>query len=267
MIKLLRANFARVIKNATFWIFIALYGFYAIFLPIIFKSNPLEPDYTDQVFAINYGIAGFPLQGAIIAILCSVILGADFHNSTLRNKIIMGHTRNQIYVANLLTTVIISLALNATYMMFFFMISFPLYGNFTFPAKDLLLLFIDGTFMMFAYSAVYTFTAMICRNPMISLIVSTVLLSLSFILIIGFADIVNESQYYYEINGEWIAPNMSSKLLRDFSEFMLDFLPSGQSYQLANNNIVKWQMPLYSLVIIGATTGTGMAIFKKANIK
>ena len=140
MIKLLRANLLRAFKSKTLWTWLIAYALYAIFLPVIIKRNGVAKTpqgVSDLLFFFNYGLMGFPLQGVGVAIVTSIILGADFHNGTMRNKIILGESRGHIYISNLLTIMIISIAFNVVYMLFFFCISMPLLGGFTSPANTI----------------------------------------------------------------------------------------------------------------------------------
>ncbi|MDE5990635.1 MAG: ABC transporter permease [Clostridia bacterium] len=280
MIKLLRGNLARTIKSKTFWICIALYAAYAICLPIVLKYQ--NPEFfngtgtSELLLATGYGIAGFPLQGMFIATICCIIFGADFHNGTLRNKLIIGQTRNKIYIANLLASLMISLVLNLVYLLFFFIISLPMCGGFTAPSKDIIQVLIYGLLMMFSYSAISTFIVMTSKNTTVAIIISFVLLFVSMMLIMYFDEVIQQTPYYtqYTMNeyGEIVEqvianPHMPSKSLVNFSQFMLDCFPSGQSFLLSNNNVIRWQMPIYSLSLIAITSGTGLLIFNKTNIK
>ena len=279
MIKLLRSNLSRTIKSKTLWICMALYALYAILLPIIMKnvnSEAFDISGAKPLLATGYGIAGFPLQGMLIATLSCLILGTDFHNGAFRNKLIVGRSRTQIYAANLLTSFVISLALSTIYLIFFLTISLPLLGSFATTARTVLLLLLDGTLMLLSYSAIYTFIVMTSKNTTVSIIISFVLLFASMMLIMYLEEILNEEPYYIQFVrnefGETVEqlvpnPNMPSKSLKNFCQFILDFFPSGQSYLLSNNNEFRWQMALYSIILIGGTSGAGMLIFNKTNIK
>lgn len=275
MIKLIRANLARTYKIIIVWL--AIYAVYSVLIPIIFY----EPNYdqyctSEQMLACNYGISMIPVQGILLAIICSLIWGTDFHNGAIRNKLIVGHTRNQIYLANFLTTGIISLAMNAVYLLFFLTISLPLFGLTTLMAKDIFLLLIDGTLMLFGYCAIYTLVVMTSKNTVISLITCAVLVVVSTLIVMYCSEIVNEEPYYtkYVIDefGRTVEqvitnPSMPSKAEQNFSQFLLDCLPSGQSFQLSNDLTIRWQMALYSIGFISATSGVGMLIFNKTNLK
>ena len=282
MLKLLRSNLARMIKSKIFWIIIAAYALYSILLPL--SQEPYLPyeegEYSaEELLALNYGVAGFPVQGLLIAILSCVILGADFHNSTIRNKLAVGHTRSQLYIANLLTSATISMALNVVYFLFFFTIIFPLRGGFNgfATAQEIILLLVDGTLMMLSYSAIITLIITASKNPTAAIIVSIILLMSFMLITIPCAGTLDEVPYivgtkFDEETGEIVDKifyNLSypSKAERDFCHFILDCFPTGQSFQLANEFNIRWQMPLYSLGMIVATSGAGILIFKRSNIK
>ena len=151
MLKLIRSNFARLLKSATFWIFFGAYALYSILLPIIASINidaetlaiPEQP----SLLSLCYGAIGIPIPGIIIAVICCVFFSFDFQNGTLRNKLIIGHSRGQIYIANLLTMCVISLAMGAVYMLFFSCISLPVFGKIALPTKNTFILLLDGTLM------------------------------------------------------------------------------------------------------------------------
>ena len=271
MTRLLRANLTRLLKSATFWIFFSLYVAYSLIIPIVtqsvFDKDTLAETSTQSILALGYGIIGIPIQGILIAITCCIIFGLDFHDRTARNKIILGHSRSQIYIANLLTASIISLAMSVVYLLLFLTISLPLFGKFTVPAKDIFILLLDGAMMLLAYSSVFTFISMTSKNPIVALLITIVLFIVTIIIVDFVCTDVLSSEADFIVNGSDLKVVYTSKAERGFCKFLLDFLPSGQSYQLANNNDFRWQMSLYSLVLIGATTGAGMLIFNKTNLK
>ena len=276
MIKLLRANLARTYKLII--VALVLYAVCAIMIPLIFYLSLVEEtEATFIALAYNYGMSGVPVQAMFIALLCPIIYCSDFYNRTIKNKIVVGHAKSQIYLANFLTTAIISLMLSAVYLLIFLVIDLPLFGKTTAPAKDIILLLIDGTFMMLAYCAIFTFVSMTSRNSLTALIVTAALFTIGILIAVYCYDVASAVPYKayptYNEFGEVINENiyvnehMPSKATQNFCQFLIDLFPSGQSWQLSNENIVRWQMPLYSLCVIGATTGAGIAIFNKSNIK
>ena len=157
--------------------------------------------------------------------------------------------------------------MSAVYMLFFLVISLPLFGKITAPAKDVFILLLDGALMLLAYSSIFTFITMTSKNTIVAILVNFVIMFVA-IIVAEFicADVLN-TEADFIVTGSDLTVVIPSKAERDFCQFLLDFLPSGQSYQLSNNNDFRWQMALYSLGIIGATSGAGIAIFRKSNIK
>ena len=278
MIRLLRANMARLVKSATFWVCVALYALYAIIFPIIAKSWRFT---SDQALTWNYGIlgSGFPAQGILIAIICVIFLGTDFHNGMYKNLIIIGQSKTNIYLANLLTSFIMSMALNAVFLLFFFLVAMPLLGGFTQSASTVFWVLVNGTLMMTSYSSLMTFTMMTSKNTIVSLIIIFLILFLGGMWFFTMLNVIATEPELILVRGHdmagnewceyWPNPNLESKPVRDLCQFLLDLFPSGQSMQISRYGGYThgWQMALYSLGLIGATSGAGIAIFKKSNIK
>ena len=276
MIKLLRANMARLLKSATFWICMSLYALYPIIVTLIEKDT-YEPITSDRLLSLNYGIEWFPMQGVFIAILCSIIFSADFHNGTLKNKIIMGRSRSNIYLANLLTTMIMSLALSVIYLLIFFALGMPILGKFTSSASTIIWMLVNGALMLMTYSSIMTFIVMNSKNSTASIIISALVLTAGALLAFLMNYIASIPPFYLDpdldefgkvIWNEIPNPDQPSETVQAFCRFITDFCPSGQSLQISSGEYAhNWQMMLYSLGLIPAITSAGIAIFKKANIK
>ncbi|MDE6275990.1 MAG: ABC transporter permease [Clostridia bacterium] len=277
MTNLLRANLLRLVKSATFWIFFSLYVIYSIALPFITHSMFSE-DFVaraDNLIAFGYGIIGIPIPGILIAIICNVFFGVEFHDRAVQNKIIQGYSRTKIYTANLLTACVISLAMSAVYMLFFLTISLPLYGKLPVQAKDITLLLIGGILSMISYSSIYTLIAMASKNQIVAILITLGTVIFITVIVNSFClDVMNQQPYYtghYDRYGEWVEEIVENpyynKIEHDFCQFILDCFPSGQTFQLYNYNVYRWQPILYSLGLLAATTGAGITIFNKSNIK
>ena len=275
MINLLRSNMARLVKSATFWICMATYALYPIIVALL--ENSSHSITSDKMFALNYGVEWFPMQGVFIAILCSIIFSTDFHNGTLKNKIIMGHSRSAIYLANLLSTMIMSLALSLIYILIFFVLGMPILGKFTSSASTIIWYVVNGSLMLMTYSSIITLIVMNSKNSTASVIISALILTAGALLAYVMNYIASIPPFYLDpdldefgkvIWHEIPNPDQPSKTVQAFCRFITDVFPSGQSLQIASGSYAhNWQMALYSLCLIPATSGAGIAIFKRANIK
>ena len=55
-------------------------------------------------FLNSFGVSGFvALPGIVMAAFCSMFIGTEFSDGTMRNKLIVGHRRREIYFTNFLT--------------------------------------------------------------------------------------------------------------------------------------------------------------------
>lgn len=283
MTKLLRANMMRLVKSATFWVCIAVYALYPVAVTAIERPTNYGYFLSDDLLSLNYGgLQGFPLQGILIVFLCSIILNADFHNGALRNKIVLGYSRSSIYFANILTVMIIALALNAVFLLAFFAVGMPLLGNFSLSASAVVGIIVNGTLMMLAYSSIHVFIVMTSKNAVASTVISIVVLAAGAGFAFGMWYIARIPSHIavdrFNGIGEFIETvtipweGYPGKATHDFCQFIADFFPSGQSCQFFFNvrNSEFTYAPLqalYSLIWIVATSGVGIAIFNKVNTK
>ena len=278
MLRLLRENITRILKSATFWIFFSAYTLYSILMPIIVRFFPYDPIYHSsmELLAVGYGVIGLPIPAACVAMICSVNFGLDFYNGTLKNKIVLGYKKSQIYVANLLTTMLIAIALNIVYLFFFCSLTLPLFGKVNAPASDIVKLLLVELMMLLAYSSIFTFITMTSKNAIVAMLVSLALIIASYFVTLFISDAIMKIPAYIEVDAEFWGipykkqvpnPDYPSKVEWGLYNFMMDFLPTGQNVRIAYYYEYRWQPILYSLGLIGATSGAGMLIFNKSNLK
>ena len=99
MNKLLSAGFFRLKKNLLFWLSM-------VFMAIAGISFPLAAYADSQKYGLVYTLEGNFFTSAVFAVIlssvfCSLFIGADYSSGTIRNKVIAGHNRVSLYLANL----------------------------------------------------------------------------------------------------------------------------------------------------------------------
>ena len=101
MRKLLHSNFIRLRNSLSLgfslaffllWNGIMLFSSYDVMLKLE-SDMPLD----SVIFAFLFII------GIVMSVLTSLFIGTDYSDGTIRNKIIIGQSRNSIYAANLVT--------------------------------------------------------------------------------------------------------------------------------------------------------------------
>lgn len=276
MNKLLSAGFARLWKNKVFWIeVIAMLLFYAA---IMFSNYQSVRDYgiaytLDGLFPGSFMVIGF-----FAAAFAAMFLGTEYSDGTIRNKLIMGHSRITIYLSNLIICFISAILVCLSSMVLICVMGIPMFGPLMNPLVNTLAMIGAGIFITAAYSAIFTLAAMLISNKPVTVIacIFTCVAMYFGSMTVGMK--LEEPEihpgYAWIVNGEPVSslpypnPNYLRGTKRAVYEFIYDFLPAGQGFQLAAKNAVpKGCFPLHSLFITLSTTAGGILIFCGKDIK
>lgn len=117
MSRLLSANFVRLRKNRLFWAAITLTAALSVYdiIQYIFLAEEWKEAGETLHFESGYFTIA-PIIGLPITLVIIFFLGTDYSDGTIRNKIIAGHTRAEIYLADLITCVFISLLIDIVWL-------------------------------------------------------------------------------------------------------------------------------------------------------
>lgn len=277
MCKLIHANLYRLRRNNIFW---AEIGFTAIFSLFIIIAN-YSPDiqvtesrlYLDDVFFILYQVLGFILAAGI-----SLIVGTEYSDGTIRNKLIVGRTRTQIYFANLIASAISSCVVLLVHGVITFGVGYFLWGNFQMAPEQAITAFLCALLTTFVYSALFVSISMNCSNKAITAVVSMLLVLGLIYLTAGIGNALMEPEMVYndvvfsvdsiQFGEEIPNPAYVAGLQRIVYEFIYDFLPTGQliqMYTLDFTRCARW--PIFSVVFLVLMTSVGFLVFRRKDIK
>lgn len=238
-------------------------------------------DSWSQMMADHTLIPGFSTFCIILAVLISSFIGTEYSDRTVRNKVIAGHSRVSIYLANLITCAAAALAVYLTAMLIGGVVMGGIMmGGFELPVKTLLPLALYHLAAAVALSALFLMIAMMIQNRTGAAVV-TILLALVMLIVPGvLADMLAEPEMIYEPGtfdalGNYIEstqlinnPYYISGAMRQLCEFVLRLLPTGQTYLMNAFDIPKYALtfPGYSLLLVILSTGIGMCYFRKKDI-
>jgi hypothetical protein len=174
MKNLLNANFSHLWQNGMFKIAIAAAAFVGIFCPIFYHRLLVVLEAPQSSYSLDYYFLPYSHVIAVIATaFCSYYMSIDQTNGTLRNKIIAGHKRISIYMANLMTNMSVSCMLYTVYLVLSLGIGSSYIGHFQRYANTEMLLYVFcGYAAIIALTAVVTWVSMLFPNMAISLGVS-----------------------------------------------------------------------------------------------
>ncbi len=275
MTKLLSANFLRLKKNKVFWGGLILMAAWGIFVPVKLHMDNLEMNYADRVEDGFFACAMF--IGIFIAVFCSLFLGTEYNDGTMRNKIIVGGKRSAIYLANAVVCCAAGLAMCAAYLLPYLCVGMPLMGAFCVPGEMVLLTTLTVLLLSAALSSVFTCIAMVCQNKAATAVICILLAFGSLMLGMVLNQMLEAppTHMYYSLdeNGEMSSyeepnPKFLEGTRREIVQTLYDINPGGQAIQCAGMTAVNpLRLPLYSLGIIVLATGAGCVLFRKRDLK
>ena len=275
MDKLLSASFARLWKDKLFWL---LFGFMSIgsvgYNWIAYNEINNPQRYVEDVL-----FCMLPMSGSVFALFISMGLGTEFEEHTIRNKLIVGYSRTQVYFAEYLTCMAASALLLGV-----MLLSSTLFGRFLsleFQSgwEQLLLFFFCCALMASVFSAMFVGISMNIGSRAAALAVSMIFL-LAITLLASFCiNALEEAPMTYTnviISveggvqfGDLVEnPAYVDGTQRMIYELIADILPAGQAIQMNNlefERSARW--PVFSLVMLIIATVAGFLPFRKKDIR
>ncbi len=277
MNRLLCANFARLKKDRVFWLGMLFMAGYGAFIMVGNYMDSLrygEKFYIDDAF-FSYAI----IVGITSAVFCCLFLGTEYSEGTIRNKLMVGHTRGRIYLANLIVCTAAGLLMTLAFLITAAGIGIPLFGLFHTKPETVLAILAGTLLMVIAFTSVFTFLSMMIQNKAIAAITVVMTVFILLFTAIYLSSALNspemyEGYSYTDDDGNVVEqeaqpnPAYVSGTKRQVYEALMDILPTGQSLQYSSMSAVHlWQLPLYSVIITIVTTGAGIIVFRQKDIK
>ena len=262
MIKLLIANKMRLKKNKLFWSGLFITVGYCLLLLLLNYIEMISHTGNSIIMVDWYLLAPFSALSFFCPIFCSMFIGTEYSDGTIRNRLIVGHTRKSIYLSNFFTVsfacviiaIIASLVVTIFYVIFFgWNISNPM---------TFILYYFCGLLMLIAMSGLFSLIAMLISNKSSSLLVCIMICLSSFVL----ENIVKT----WIFNGfdEGIFPKAIIFHSQFISELLYDVIPMGQCLQITGEMVFHpFRLPLYSLLFIIITLVCGIWFFEKKDLK
>ena len=283
MSKLLYAGFVRLWHDTCFWVILLVMAAIAVILPVSsYHSMQYMRQFSDYVYEIpleNSFTSYIPLMVIFSAAFCSLFIGTEYSDGTIRNKIIIGHRRADIYLSNLIVCFVAECIICLVFIVADLCVGIPLLGFFR-CGLGMILGYTGCAFVLCAaVTAIYTLIAMLSQNKAVAAVIC--ILGIVFMIFAGayintrIAEPEVYDAYTYidsagniEESEAMINPNYISGTERVVYEFINEFLPGNQTVLLWQGIAVHlWQMSLYSGVIAVAVTGLGIIFFCEEDIK
>ena len=276
MRKLLRANFSRLLHDRVFLLLSALMAFFGISVAAVSAVNISREG---TVWVMDFSLLTYVTLAPILnSVFTSLFVGSEYSGGTLRNKLIAGHRRGCIYLANLITCCCAGIILCIAFAVPQGVLGLILGGQIQ-SAPMMLLMFAGLSLaLMIAFTSLFTLIAMLCQSKSHK---AAGCILLTFVLIflgVYITSALNEPEYLasysYTENGVTVEepetknPNYVSGAKRQVYEFLQDFMPGGQVLQI---NDMSSENPaalaMYDGIILLAATGIGLMFFRRRDLK
>lgn len=259
---LLSANRMRIQKSKFFWFEMQMALVFGSFCMIVNIDSILLSARTPYHSPTPLLFEGFTLTAVFCPVFCSLFLGSDYSDGTLRNKILAGHSRSSIYLANFISVFLANLliALVSTLMQ---LLPTLLLGYSPEQPGRLLLFYLCGLLNMAAFSGLFTLIGMLVASKTTA--------------------VVSCLGTYFVLSTitQWVRPasmrgrsNPAVPRSLEPYTFLYDFLPTGQKFQITRMyDFPKELAPdlsriaLYALLFTAITLICGVALFQKKDLK
>lgn len=286
MSKLLRSNFARLWKSRIFWLGM-LFATGLSALLVIVRSEDIKrysEIYANQDASYRNADGLIFLGGLYLifaaAVFIGVFVGTEYSDGTLRNKLIIGHSRSSIYISNLIVCTTAGIIMHLTYIITTILLGNLLLEDSTLTFKKILLLTLMGTAAMIAASSLLVMISMLIHSKSAGAVAILIAAIVMFMATVTIADRLSAPEYYEgysyidEDTGEKIDVEREKNThyptgtKRKVYEFLNDFLPTSQLYKAASLDSSKPDIALiYDGIILLITTTAGIAVFRRKNLK
>lgn len=265
----------RTVRSKLFYILLALTALVMAYVYYNTYRVQLGPDFS-QLDLYFFQFINANIVSA--AVFCPLFLSSEYGDGALRNKLMVGRTRPQIYLANLAVNCLYGTAACLAAVVTGLCVGVPLLGWFqnAGPGKIMLyvLLALATTWVC---AALYTFLSMVVASRGVA-ITLCILLAFGLILLGQYLYLALSQEevltaLFYTDTGEMAVserpnPAYLTGFARQVYQFFYELTPGGQAYQILG---MSAQSPLrmlgYSGLVFVLVTGLGLAISQKKDVK
>lgn len=277
MSELMSAHLFRIKRDKTFWVCVAvmLVCSVGVMLNGCRQAGSMAA-YGYQMNLERYYFTLAPAVGLFAGVFSGLFLGTEHSDGAVRGKLIVGHSRRQVYFASLLTNILAALMITAAWLIGG-LVGIPVLGLWKMSGIAVAINILVAVGSAVAIAAMFTLLGMLVTKKSNG-VVAAILLFLGLLLTASWVyNALMEPEmtagFIMTVDGVQTAeltpnPNYVSGVMRKVLELILDILPTGQEALLCNGGIVR---PLLNLVASGAitvfTTLAGMAVFERKDLK
>ena len=274
MNKLFRAGLYRLRKNKGAYACVIIPPIYSVCLMF---SQYMQMKESGANYLLDPFLFHFLLvMGVLLSVFVSLYVGTEYHDGTLRNKLISGSSRNAVYGLNLWISFLVGTCSVLLAYTAGLAAGIPMFGVIEMPALTMLQTCVAGILLVLSYVSIFHMISMLSSSKTTSAVVCI----LAAVFMMVFAGIIFSKLSQPEmitqaviVNGETVMetvknPAYLTVISRTVYQNILDFLPAGQAVQIFNQGVLNLgRMMRYSILIIFGTSLAGLYLFNRKDIK
>ena len=281
MSRLLYAGLYRLKKNKVYWSSFAVILVYGTFIYVSQYHNMRKYDFEFTLETVFFQFA--MLMGDVTAVVVSMNVGTEYGDGTIRNKLVLGLSRTQIYLSNFLIQAIGAVGITVCAYLLGCAMGIPMFGMPKLSAGMMFQIGIVTILLCVAYVSIFN---MITMNISSKANAAVFCILLAFGMMFFAAYLINclsQPEYIEQMvmkngqmvmkNGQMVTETVKNThyltgMKRELYQNLSELLPSGQAMHVAGMTIAHpVRMMVYSLVVTVVTTICGIGLFLKKDIK
>lgn len=274
MSRLLYAGLYRLKKNKVYWSSFAVILVYGTFIYVSQYHNMRKYDFEFTLETVFFQFA--MLMGVVTAVVVSMNVGTEYGDGTIRNKLVLGLSRTQIYLSNFLIQAIGAVGITVCAYLPGCAMGIPMFGMPKLSAGMMFQIGIVTILLCVAYVSIFN---MITMNISSKANAAVFCILLAFGMMFFAAYLINclsQPEYIEQMvmkNGQMVTETVKNThyltgMKRELYQNLSELLPSGQAMHVAGMTIAHpVRMMVYSLVMTVVTTICGIGLFLKKDIK
>ncbi len=277
MHKLLSANFARLGKDKAFWLIALVVLVSAVVISLNCSRTANSMIASGYIVTIDkYFYSQAPFMGIFNAAFISLFLGTEYADGTIRNKLMVGHNRRDVYLANY----IVSFGAGVVFLILGWLGSLPglfLVGPLDMGVGGFILYAVIALGFMASFTAIFTCISALSTNRAVTVVLNLFVWLMLLLAASACYDRLCEpelqSGVMFTANGLEVQdptpnPLYLSGAARVVVECLLDLLPTGQAMLMADAVIENpVREIIFALLIAVVVTVAGISAFHKKDLK
>jgi len=275
MRKLITASFSRLWKEKLFWLVFAFMSIGSVCYNWIGYNEINNP----RIYVEDILFCMLPVSSFVFALFISMRLGTEFEEHTIRNKLIVGYSRTQVYFSEYLTCMAASIILLAVMLLCSSLFGLFLSLEFLSDWTDIAFLVFGCVLMALVFSAMFVGICMNVGSKAASLVayfvfLFAILLLASFCInaleepSMAYTNVIISVEDGVQFGDLVENPAFVDGTQRMIYELIADILPTGQAIQMNNlefERSARW--PVFSLIMLIIATVAGYIPFRKRDIR